>query len=604
MQAIILAAGMGKRLGELTRHNTKCMVTLHGQTLIERTLDALHYAGVERVIIVIGFEGQKVKNLVGQNYKGLPIVYVENPVYNKTNNIYSLYLAREFMCEQDTLLLESDLIFEKDILTELIKNPFPNLAVVDKYQSWMDGTVVTIDSEDNILSFIPKRHFNHKDIGSYYKTVNIYKFSAHFARNDYIPFLEAYSSALGNNEYYEQVLRVLTLLEKNNLKAFRLENQKWYEVDDIQDLNNAEAIFAPENEKLSLFHRRYGGYWRFPKIVDFCYLVNPYFPPERMINEMKCYFESLLGQYPSGLSIQNLLAAKMFGCDPSQILAGNGATELIAAFAPAIKGKVGMMLPTFNEYPEKFGYDRVVAGTSRSENMTYTIEDLKILSETCDYILLVNPDNPTGNYIQFDQIIELADYLKLKGKKLIVDESFNDFAPDRFKNSLIAKETLLQYPNLIVIKSISKSYGVPGLRLGVMATADENLLQQTKKNLPIWNINSFAEFFLQIIDKYEKEFEASCNQIVSDREHLFNELKKLPFIRVIPSDGNYFLCEVTGNFTASQLTDMMLKKFEIFLKDCTGKPGFENKQFIRIGIRNRHDNQQMVEKLHIINKFF
>ena len=159
MQAIILAAGMGKRLGELTQNNTKCMVRVHQQTLIERMLAQLSPLNLERIILVIGYKGERVKELVGNKIDHTPILYIENPVYDKTNNIYSLYLAKNYLIEDETLLLESDLIFSDSILTKLINNPYPNLAVVAKYQSWMDGTVVRLDEENNILNFISKKAF-------------------------------------------------------------------------------------------------------------------------------------------------------------------------------------------------------------------------------------------------------------------------------------------------------------------------------------------------------------------------------------------------------------------------------------------------------------
>src|SRR5690554_296203 len=259
MQALILAAGMGRRLGELTRENTKCMVKVHGRTLIERMLDQLASLSVDRIVLVIGYERQKVRDLVGQSYKGIPVCYVENEVYASTNNIYSLYLAKEFLLEDDTILLESDLILDDQILVDLTNNPYPSLAVVAKYQSWMDGTVLTLDDDCNITGFIPKRDFDVTRIESYYKTVNIYKFSKSFSTSHYVPFLQAYTNALGNNEYYEQVLRVITLLERPEIKAIKT-TDKWYEIDDIPDLNNAEVLFAPDDEKYGLVQGRYGGY--------------------------------------------------------------------------------------------------------------------------------------------------------------------------------------------------------------------------------------------------------------------------------------------------------------------------------------------------------
>ena len=272
MRAIILAAGMGKRLKELTSDNTKCMVKVNGVTMIERMLSQLDSLKLSKIVIVIGYEGQKLKEYISTLNIKTKVEYVSNDIYDKTNNIYSLYLAREHLLSEDTLLLESDLIFEDGVLKRILDDEYPNLALVAKYQSWMDGTVVTLGEDNSIKSFLNKKQFNYEDIKRYYKTVNIYKFSKEFSNTHYVPFLEAYSKALGNNEYYEQVLRVITLLDKPEIKACILENESWYEIDDIQDLDIAESIFAPTvDEKLTKIQNRYGGYWRYPELMDFCY---------------------------------------------------------------------------------------------------------------------------------------------------------------------------------------------------------------------------------------------------------------------------------------------------------------------------------------------
>ena len=185
-------------------------------------------------------------------YPALDIEFVENPIYDKTNNIYSLWLAKDYLMEDDTLLLESDLIFEDSVIDCAVHSPYQNIALVAKYQPWMDGTMICKDSNDNIVTFIPKSAFEYDDTDSYYKTVNIYKFSREFSTKRYLPFLEAYIKAMGNNEYYEQVLRVMTLIDNCDIKAVDIADRKWYEIDDVQDLRIAETIlqtlpFASKN---------------------------------------------------------------------------------------------------------------------------------------------------------------------------------------------------------------------------------------------------------------------------------------------------------------------------------------------------------------------
>lgn len=226
MQAIILAAGMGKRLGEFTKDNTKCMVKVNGVTLIDRVLNQLKKLNLNRIVIVTGYKGQELKDYLNDRISDFKIEFVYNPVYDRTNNIYSLALAKKQLQEDDTLLIESDLIFENGMFEILTKNPYPNLALVAKYESWMDGTMVRIDDDNNIVNFVPKTAFNYHDVDFYYKTVNIYKFSKLFSQTKYVPFLEAYTKAVGNNEYYENVLRIISFLDKSDLKALPNYRQK------------------------------------------------------------------------------------------------------------------------------------------------------------------------------------------------------------------------------------------------------------------------------------------------------------------------------------------------------------------------------------------
>lgn len=597
MQAIILAAGMGKRLGKVTTHDTKCMLKIHDQTLIERMLDTLAKTEVSRVILVVGYKSENVVNLVGHKYKGMQVLYVRNEVYDKTNNIYSLFLSKKYLLEDDTILLESDLIFEDKIVFDLIENPHPNLAVVAKYNAWMDGTVVTLGEDDNIVQFLPKKDFDYSKVETYYKTVNIYKLSREFSTNSYVPFLDAYQQALGKNEYYEQVMRVITLLETNDLKVHRLSTEKWYEIDDQKDLNNAITLFAPEGKKLELYQQRFGGYWRFPFLKDFCYLVNPYFPPRRMLDEMRYHYRTLLTEYPSGLSIQNLMASEMFSCDDSEIIVGNGATELINVLFNFVTGKVGVIFPTFNEYPERIGDANVVQFIPDNADYSYSLEDLKQFSKQVETLLLINPDNPSGHYLSTGDVHLLASHLNKNNKRLILDESFVDFTADGIHNSLISSDVLQQHPNLIIIKSISKSYGVPGLRLGVIATSDADLLASIRGRISIWNINSFGEFFLQIFGKYQIDYQRSATRIAAERDRLFLQLKEIVFLRVIPSQSNYFLCEMMSKYSATELTTLLLEKYDILIKDCTGKTGFEGRNYVRIAVRNTEDNDFLIEKL-------
>lgn len=599
MQGIILAAGMGKRLKDLTQNNTKCMVKVNGVTLIERMLRQLDALGLARIVIVVGYEGKKLMDYVDSLAIPTPICFVDNPIYDKTNNIYSLALAKEYLLEDDTLLLESDLIFEDSVLKVLMDDPRETLALVDKYESWMDGTCVKLGEDDSIEAFVPGKKFVFEDIPNYYKTVNIYKFGRHFSQTHYVPFLDAYSRALGNNEYYEQVLRVITMLDDPEIKAKKLDGESWYEIDDIQDLDIASSIFETDGDsKLEALQRRYGGYWRYPRMLDFCYLVNPYFPPQKLMNEMKASFETLLTQYPSGMSVNSLLAAKNFGVHQEHILVGNGAAELIKCLMERLHGKTGFIRPTFEEYPNRYDREESVIFTPQNENLSYTAEDLIAYFEGTgiETLVLVNPDNPTGNYIPKGEVLRLADWCKERNIRLLVDESFVDFA-DEEDSTLIAEEIIGAYRNLVVMKSISKCYGVPGIRLGILVSADEQMIGEMKKEVAIWNINSFGEFYMQIEEKYKKDYAQALEKIRKVRRQYMEDLSKIDGLRVVPSQANYVMVELTGGKTSREVTRELLVKHRMLIKDLSGKIIMDGRQFLRLAVRNQEDNDRLVEAL-------
>lgn len=604
MQALILAAGMGKRLGEYTRNNTKCMVEVNGTHLIDRMIKQLAPLGLDRLVMVVGYHGRELMEYLGNERYGLRIEYVENPVYDRTNNIYSLALAKEWLRADDTILLESDLIFDDTMLSLLLDNPQPNLALVAKYESWMDGTMVRIDEDLNIVNFVPKAAFRYEETSDYYKTVNIYKFSREFLNDKYIPFLDAYMKALGNNEYYENVLRIITFLGGGDLKALPVGNVKWYEIDDKQDLDIAEAIFADEDHILRKYYGRYGGFWRFPAMLDFCYLVNPYFSSSRIIEEMQAFFPTLIAEYPSGMKVNSLLASKCWGVAEKYIVPGNGAAELIKALMEILPGTLGIVRPTFEEYPNRRDSATLVTFTPDNPDFSYGADDLIdfFSRNRADTIMLINPDNPSGNFIPKADVLRLAGWCADNGVRLVVDESFVDFSEGWRDNSLLHDDILEAYPTMAVMKSISKSYGVPGIRLGILCSADEALIARIKKMVSIWNINSFAEYFMQIFTKYEKDYFRACDKFIAERNDFEKRLREIPFLRVIPSQANYFLCEIKAPLTAREIVIDTLKRHDILLRDCSDKGGLNGGQFLRIAVRDHADNSRLIEALKQFGK--
>lgn len=591
----MLAAGLGKRLAKYTKNNTKCMVEVAGKKLIDRAIEAVKNAGIKKFVLVIGYKGENLKKYILDNYSGvLDFVFINNKDYSTTNNIYSFYLAKEELKKDDTILLESDLIYDEYLIRDVVNYPKRNVVVVAKYLSWMDGTCVSINSERSIEKFIEKENIFNEDMNNLYKTVNVYKFSRQFASDIYLPFLEAYMKIQGLSSYYETSLKYICQLPDISLDTFDVGNRPWYEIDDAQDLDIANVLFSHDREKYNLIEKKYGGFWRYPEYIDYCYLVNPFFPSTQMIEKFKNELPILMTQYPSGLNVQNMNAGRLFGVDDNHIVVGNGAAELINALGHIVgDAAVGVNLPSFNEYVRCF--NKATINEIDNSKFDYQL-NVAAIKESIDknlYTVIVNPDNPSGFMLSKEIILELTKYANALNKKLIIDESFADFAEKDMRFTLLDSDYIESNPNVIVIKSISKSFGVPGLRLGLLACSDDKLIDSLRKEMQIWNINSFGEYFLQTYQLFKNGYEEACDLIVDERNYLISELSKIPSIKVYPSQANYIMIDLKKtnslNFAIKLLDDK-----KIIIKNLSTKNKFSGKNFIRIAVRNRTDNSVLV----------
>jgi len=600
MIAIILAAGMGRRLKSLTANQTKCMVQVSGERLIDRMINSLLKLNLKKIVIVTGYKSKNLTDHIKNKYGNENFEFIYNHLYETTNNIYSLYLAHKLLEENDSLVLESDLIFDPEILKELIEDANPNLSVIAKFQPWMSGTMLEIDEQKYITKFITKEDLEIHRPQSYYKTVNIHKFSKEFSKCRYIPFLKTYIQVFGKNEFYEQVLGVLSILDRTGLKGYVLDKQKWFEIDDQQDIVTSEVLFS-ETNNLKKYQDQYGGFWRFPKLLDYCYLVNPYFPTSSFKQEFTRFFDNLLSSYPSGRTTNDQLAANLFDIENDFLCVGNGASELIKVLGDIFSQQtIGIIFPTFEEYPNSIPKNNIVPYFCKEENK-FNINAVELINHyensNISALLIINPNIPTGNLIPKKDIIALLGWAQGKNISIIIDESFLDFSRSSENNSLFNNESLILYSNLVIIKSISKTYGVAGLRLGVMASSNKFLIQQMRNKLPIWNINSFAEHFLQIAPRYEKEYHIACNLLKEERTIMFNKLKEISFLKTYPSEANFFFCEITYGFTSKELAEILLRKFNILIKDCSNKLGLESSQYVRIAIRSSSENDIIFKSL-------
>lgn len=565
-QAIIPAAGTGSRLGKITENIPKCMVKINGKTLIERTLTILDKLEFDRVVIVTGHADSILRRHIAELNLKIKIIFIHNDNYANSNNIVSVSLALDMMCEMDSVLIESDLIFDDSIIEEVISE-HGNYVVLSKFQSYMDGTVVQFDQQKMKFSS-PKEAKEEKEL---YKTVNIYQFTKEFVSNVFAPLINIYLSQGSTGVYYETPLKLVSEINLRLLNAIVTSN-RWYEIDDVNDLDIASQMFSMT--PLHDIDIRYGGYWRFPELKDYVYLSNPFFPNSAMLDEIKNSLSSLIHHYPSSLSINNKLTAALLDVREDYVVAGNGASELINIVCQKFK-HVGIFSPTFKEYER-----RCIEFTK--------IFDLADLPSGLDAVIIVNPNNPTGKLIPKSHIIELIQ--GYPNVQFIVDESFMAFSNN--DQSLLQNKLLEMHKNLLIVNSISKSHGLGGLRLGALIGRTANTYIE---DVPIWNINSVAEFFLQRFKKHEKSYLNSIKMVQGERKNMEIALREILGIPIHDSHGNFVYFEIDK--TSAQI-----------LKDKLYECGFLIKMIdiddthaaLRIAIRTGIENMNLIRTLRRI----
>lgn len=341
---------------------------------------------------------------------------------------------------------------------------------------------------------------------------------------------------------------------------------------------------------------------RLDRVVDFCFIENPYFPGKALLQKIQQKLPVLIKFYPSSNPVlaQKELASVVHA-QPEHLVIGNGATELITIIQNQLVSEMGIPVPTFSEYIEKLEHSGKVKLFELPHEKGYQL-DLDAYAEWLeqekpDTALIINPGNPTGQLIGLDEM--LAFLRRMKHLKLIlVDESFIDFAGDEIP-SLIPR--VAEFPNLIIVRSMSKHCGVPGLRLGYCCTANEVFLRKIRNVLPVWNINTLAEYFLTQLRETDREYHVARKKVIADVELLFNQLKEIDGFEVYPTGSNFILLKIKGGSTAYDVQMRLLEEFGVYVRDCSNKTGMD-KFHIRVSSKGRKKDKVLVEALRQISK--
>lgn len=352
-----------------------------------------------------------------------------------------------------------------------------------------------------------------------------------------------------------------------------------------------------QSEKYDFIVTQHGGYYRHD-FIDHAYLYNLYFPPEAIFTKFKNQIHDIVLNYPIAQKDLAELVGKIIKQPAERIVVGNGAAELIKIVSGRIAKKLIVPVPSFNEYVNAAPPNQVVEFPL--EFPTFQLDVDKFAAEAikvnADIAIVVTPNNPTSMLIPKLDLIRLAKKLESHDCILIVDESFLDFAENPKEISL--EQEIEKHPNVVIFKSMSKAYGICGLRVGYMLTTNTTFAKKVRDGIHIWNINGFAEEFLRLLPDYKQEFIESCKQVRIDRDILYENLCKIDGMIVFKPDANYLFCRLPDYApNALKVTKKLFIEHNIYIKDCVGKTQPDADRYVRISSRTETENCKLIEAL-------
>lgn len=592
--AIILAAGTGNRLFPLTETQPKPLTPVHGCSIVERLVAGLVEVGVTKVAVVVGHLGDQIEARLAAAFPGLDFEFIPNPKYLTTNNIYSLWLTRHLF-DRDFLLLESDVVCDVAILAELASRPEGSSAcLISPKAFYMDGACVKITGYPPRVT--PPEQVPDAEIGSgYYKTVNFYRISSRFASEWLSNHLRQCVESGKLSGYYETAFATAIAAGIEIFDAVITPPTGWFEVDNLNDLDIAEFQLMEPAQREHQLRSRHGGYWRYP-VVDHCLLYNFHYPPRKIFAHLAARLDQLVREYPSAQKPIARFLAQYYELPEEMVAVANGVSELIPIVLDGVAAPVIIPTPSFNEY-EAVVPPGLLHRFALREKEDFRVDPDRLLDAVArvgaGHIILITPNNPTGDAIDQEALRALIERAQRLGCRVILDESFIDFHPDGRKASFV--DRLRDHPNLTILFSLSKSHGIGGLRIGMIASADAAMMDRVRARLPIWNINGFAEEYLRLFSAFRKEYKLACGLTRAETDRLQAALGRIEGVRAFPTASNFVFCRLLPGFgTARELTSRLFETHGIYIKECSGKSMPDAEFFFRVASRGDRENASLV----------
>lgn len=335
------------------------------------------------------------------------------------------------------------------------------------------------------------------------------------------------------------------------------------------------------------------------EIIDFSANINPLGIPKTMKRIIKEEVENL-GNYPD-IHYDDLLEGigLKYSLLTDDIYVANGGAQVIFDFIRAVAPSQSLVV-----YPTFIEYERALQSVDSTIKEFYLLEEeafqlnlnrlIEEIDDSIDMVILCNPNNPTGSFIQKAALVQLLDVCTQKNIFLMVDEAFMDFMDQDYQNSMMP--LCRDFPNLLVTRSFTKFYGVPGLRLGFGVCSDEQIRKRLSKITVPWNINYFASGFGKVLQN-EMEYELNTYRWLEGEKKRFTSLlKQFTQLNIYEPSVNFVLIRIIKEGLESSLLKAKLMDYNILIRECDTFKGLNN-QFIRIAIKDEDSNNRLIEAL-------
>ncbi|MFI1227177.1 MULTISPECIES: aminotransferase class I/II-fold pyridoxal phosphate-dependent enzyme [unclassified Streptomyces] len=581
-RAIILAAGMGRRLGRGSDQVPKPLTPIAGVPIVHRSMAALAAAGVTEAVVVTGHLDAVVRASLGDRFAGIKVHYLYNERYHETGDAYSVWLAREWF-DRSLYLVEGDIVLREDAFATVPTAPRANIVFAGEPVRRLGGTVVRAAADGTLDRLCTDREQGPGfSPDGWLKTSNVFLLDAGYLRDGFAPALDALvtTGPEGHQAYYDYAIVDSLVADQWAVCTWGVD--AWFEVDDPGDRLQAEYLFSPPRRQRELLAGSGGAYWRFD-VRDHRSLRNSGFPTPEMYESLTAPIRDLLVGSPADKGLSTELTASLYGLLPEQVCVANSVAELVGSLC-GTRGPIAVSEPGGEDCEAAVRSARLVPFPLEPPRFGLDVTAFAafVREQGCSVAVVGSPDSRTGVAVPLSELRRLCE--ALPDVTVLVDESFVDFARPPAGSLL---PFLGEHPNLVVLRELGEVHGVGGIPLGFAATADPVRADRLRGRLSASRLGGPAEEFLRVLPHYGKEFRRACERVSSDARALAAGLAELGPLTVVPPDAHFVFAALPDGVSADVVADELFTADRLLVEASSGKSAADGRPWLRITSRGR-----------------